>query len=140
MADKALLLGINSYKKVSSLRGCVNDVDNMRKLLTEVFGFNPSNVKVLLNDKVVKKDVKAQMAWLFKDAKPNDRVVEWIRSLATLSLPAIAVYELAAGIRRLPPGTVIDFCWAGQRDENVALLCCGCLGSIAKMGSSSGGK
>lgn len=75
MADKALLLGINSYKKVNSLRGCVNDVDNMRKLLTEVFGFNPSNVKVLLNDKVVKKDVKAQMAWLFKDAKPNDRVV-----------------------------------------------------------------
>jgi hypothetical protein len=75
MADKALLLGINTYKKVNSLRGCVNDVDNMRKLLTETFGFSPANVKVLLNDKVVKKDVKAQMAWLFKDAKPNDRVV-----------------------------------------------------------------
>lgn len=75
MADKALLLGINQYKKVSSLLGCVNDVDNMRRLLTEVFGFSPSNVKVLLNEKVVKKDVKAQMAWLFKDAKPNDRIV-----------------------------------------------------------------
>jgi uncharacterized caspase-like protein len=75
MADKALLLGINSYKKVNSLRGCINDVDNMRKLLTEVFGFNPSNVKVLLNDKVVKKDVKAHLAWLFNDAKPNDRIV-----------------------------------------------------------------
>ena len=36
--------------------------------------------------------------------RPNERVVEWIRSLTSLSLPAIAVYELAAGIRRLPPG------------------------------------
>ncbi len=75
MADKALLLGINTYKKVNSLRGCVNDVDNMRNLLTEIFGFNPSNVKLLLNEKVVKKHVTAQMAWLFQDAKPNDRVV-----------------------------------------------------------------
>ncbi|MCY2977270.1 MAG: caspase family protein [Planctomycetota bacterium] len=75
MADKALLLGINDYKKVNPLRGCVNDVDNMYKLLTEVFKFNSSNVKRLLNEKVVKKDVKAQMAWLLKDAKPNDRIV-----------------------------------------------------------------
>jgi metacaspase-1 len=75
MADKALLLGINTYKKVNALRGCVNDVENMRKLLTEAFGFSQANVKVLLNEKVIKKDVKTQMAWLFKDAKANDRIV-----------------------------------------------------------------
>jgi len=75
MANKALLLGINNYKQVNSLRGCVNDVENMRHLLIEVFKFNTSNVKVLLNQKVIKKDVKAQMTWLFKDAKPNDHLV-----------------------------------------------------------------
>lgn len=75
VADKALLLGINNYKKVTPLRGCVNDVENMRKLLTEIYGFNPSNVKVLLNQKAVKKEVRTQMAWLFRDAKPNERVV-----------------------------------------------------------------
>jgi len=75
MADKALLLGINTYKKVSHLRGCVNDVDNMRGVLTEVFGFKPANVKVLLNDRVIKKDVNAEMAWLLKDAQPKDRIV-----------------------------------------------------------------
>ena len=39
MPDKALLLGINDYKNVNSLRGCVHDVENMRRLLTEVCGF-----------------------------------------------------------------------------------------------------
>lgn len=36
--------------------------------------------------------------------KPDPRVIEWIRSLPVLSLTAVTVYELAAGIRRLPAG------------------------------------
>lgn len=36
--------------------------------------------------------------------KPDARVIEWIRSLPSLLLTAVTVYELAAGIRRLPPG------------------------------------
>lgn len=36
--------------------------------------------------------------------KPNDRVLDWIRSLPSLRFPAVVVYELASGIRRLPPG------------------------------------
>src|SRR5437016_12008531 len=75
MADKALLLGINNYKKVNGLNGCASDVDNMRRLLTEQFQFRPENVKVLLDQNVVKKDVKKQMNWLFDDAQPGDRVV-----------------------------------------------------------------
>jgi hypothetical protein len=75
MADKALLLGINNYKKVNPLRGCVNDVENMRRLLADVFGFSTANVKTLLNEKVVKSEIKKQMKWLFKDAGPDDRLV-----------------------------------------------------------------
>jgi hypothetical protein len=75
MADKALLLGINNYKKVNPLCGCVNDVENMRRLLTEVFGFSPANVKTLLNEKVVKSEIKKQMKWLFKEAAPGDRLL-----------------------------------------------------------------
>ena len=36
--------------------------------------------------------------------KPDPRVIEWIRSLPVLSITAITVYELAAGIRRLANG------------------------------------
>lgn len=75
MADKALLLGINQYKKVNSLRGCVNDVENMRKLLIDELGFSQPNVKVLVDQRVLKSEVKKQMKWLFKDAQPEDRIV-----------------------------------------------------------------
>ena len=80
MSDKALLLGINEFKKISGLNGCVNDVENMYRLLTEQFGFNPANVKKLLNENVVKSDVKKQMKWLFKDAQPGDRLVFHVSS------------------------------------------------------------
>ena len=36
--------------------------------------------------------------------EPNLQVLEWIRLLPALKLPAVAVYELAAGIRHLPAG------------------------------------
>jgi hypothetical protein len=75
MPDKAVLLGVNAYKNFSSLRGCVNDVQNMRELLTEELGFRPANVKVLLDDKVVKAEVNKLKKWLLQDGKPGDRLV-----------------------------------------------------------------
>jgi hypothetical protein len=75
VADKALLLGINEYRNVNHLRGCLNDVENMRKVLTDVFGFDAKNVKSLTNDAVTKDDVQKQMKWLFRDARDGDRVV-----------------------------------------------------------------
>src|SRR5262249_46481621 len=75
MPDKAVLLGVNAYKNFGSLRGCVNDVHNMRNLLTEDFGFIPANLKLLLDDKVIKTEVNKLKKWLLKDAKAHDRLV-----------------------------------------------------------------
>ena len=36
--------------------------------------------------------------------RPNARVVDWIRRLPALLLPSVALYELAAGVKRLPAG------------------------------------
>ena len=36
--------------------------------------------------------------------EPSVQVLGWIRSLPSLRLPAITVYELAAGVKRLPSG------------------------------------
>jgi predicted nucleic acid-binding protein len=36
--------------------------------------------------------------------KPDPKVVAWIGNLPSLALPAVAIYELASGIQRLPPG------------------------------------
>ena len=75
MADKAAIFGINEYKKVPSLNGCANDVENMRSLLTGVFGFDPKNVKTFTDSKVTKVEVQRQMKWLFRDVAAGDRVV-----------------------------------------------------------------
>ena len=60
MADKALLLGINEYESVGDLRGCLDDVENMTGVLTEVFGFDPKNIRTLLDQKAVKAEVQKQ--------------------------------------------------------------------------------
>lgn len=36
--------------------------------------------------------------------RPDAKVIEWIRQLPSLLLPSIAIYELAAGVKRLPAG------------------------------------
>ena len=48
---RALLIGIDKYKAVSNLKGAVNDVALMKKVLIEKFQFKPENIKVLKNDK-----------------------------------------------------------------------------------------
>ncbi len=75
MADKALILGINHYKSVSALRGCVNDAQDMARLMAETFGFAADHVKVLTDDEVTKRAVRSHVTgWLFADAQPGDRL------------------------------------------------------------------
>lgn len=75
MSDKALLIGINEYEKVSSLRGCVNDVHNMERLLTSHLGFKPSSIRKLLDGDAKKKKITEGMNWLFRDVREGDRLV-----------------------------------------------------------------
>jgi metacaspase-1 len=46
---KALLVGINYKKTSGELRGCVNDINNMKDNLIKHFGYRPENI-VLLHD------------------------------------------------------------------------------------------
>lgn len=41
--------------------------------------------------------------------KPDPKVVAWIGTLPSILLPAVGVYELASGIRRLPAGEKRSF-------------------------------
>ena len=75
MADKAFLNGINNYKHISDLRGCENDVDQLRELLLKHFGFSSNNIRTRKNERVTKAEIKSGWAWLLKGAKPGDRLV-----------------------------------------------------------------
>lgn len=52
----ALLVGIDNYKDVNKLRGCVNDVTDMRRTLVEIYKFpdDDKHIKVLTNEKATK--------------------------------------------------------------------------------------
>jgi len=74
--DKALLIGINTYlAPVSSLAGTHNDVDSMRKLLTEGFGVAEKDIKVLLDEQATRSNILSAMDdWLIGQSASNDRV------------------------------------------------------------------
>ncbi|MGE3776260.1 MAG: caspase family protein [Pirellulaceae bacterium] len=75
MADRALLTGINQYKYISHLRGCVNDVRMVERLLIEVFGFAAANIKTLIDSQVTKERITKEWARMLKDVKRGDRIV-----------------------------------------------------------------
>jgi hypothetical protein len=74
---KALLVGINIYKPEldTNLRGCVNDVETMRKLLVDNFGFNPENIRVLVDERATKQGILDRLKWLLNGSKEGDELV-----------------------------------------------------------------
>jgi hypothetical protein len=51
MLKKALLIGINYYDTPQAeLKGCINDVVNMRNMLIDAYGYEPQHITVLRDD------------------------------------------------------------------------------------------
>ena len=68
-------MGINNYSKIGDLRGCLNDVESMNKLLMEQFGFKKSSIKIRRDQQVTKADLRKHWEWLLKDTSPGDRLI-----------------------------------------------------------------
>ena len=75
MADRALLVGVNQYKTISSLRGCRNDVARMRELLVELFGFDEREIRVREDGDAIRTILDEDMNWLVQDAGAGDRLL-----------------------------------------------------------------
>ncbi len=75
MADKAFLSGINDYKTIGDLRGCVNDTVTIRRLLVDEFGFDEGNIRVKKDSEVTKPALNKGWKWLLRNAKRGDRLV-----------------------------------------------------------------
>jgi len=73
MAKRAVLIGINKYQVPGSdLRGCVNDVNNLQKVLTRYYGFAGKDITVLTDLKATKKAMEAAIQKLVAGAKKCD--------------------------------------------------------------------
>lgn len=72
MAGKrALCVGINTFKNfpTAALRGCVNDAEDMVKLLKELRGFNDSEIVVLTESKATKAAIMKHLRQMVEEAK-----------------------------------------------------------------------
>lgn len=74
MARKALLCGINAYAD-QPLRGCVNDVLNVQRVLLDRFGFSSADVQLLLDQACLKSRLLEGWRWLTSGAQAGDVLV-----------------------------------------------------------------
>jgi metacaspase-1 len=73
MSTKALLIGINHYRVAGAdLRGCLNDVRQMRDLLTEVYGVPDRDIAVLTDLEATKSSMQAKLEDLVGSARSGD--------------------------------------------------------------------
>lgn len=76
MAKKAVLIGVNRYRiPGADLRGCVNDIKNMKELLTRDYGFRAADIVTLLDFAATKKAIETEIAKLIKGARSGDVVL-----------------------------------------------------------------
>jgi hypothetical protein len=76
MVRRALLIGINKYQVAGAdLRGCVNDVKDVRDALIEFYGFKKADIAVLVDGDATKKSIEAGVKTLMRSSKKGDVAV-----------------------------------------------------------------
>ncbi|POG79593.1 caspase domain-containing protein [Rhizophagus irregularis DAOM 181602=DAOM 197198] len=75
---RALLIGINYFGTPFELKGCINDVANVKSFLIELYNFREADMVILTDDQSDPKkipnreNILSAMRWLVHDARPND--------------------------------------------------------------------
>ncbi|KAJ1908590.1 Ca(2+)-dependent cysteine protease [Tieghemiomyces parasiticus] len=75
---RALLIGINYIGQTSALKGCINDVHNIKSFLIDCFSFRECDMVILTDDSKdprslpTRANLTRAMHWLVSDARPND--------------------------------------------------------------------
>ena len=76
---KSLLIGINYFGQSGELRGCINDVNNVKKLIMSMgFPGSTAHMRVLTDEtrkpdtRPTRKNIIEGIKWLLRDGQPND--------------------------------------------------------------------
>ena len=70
--NHALLVGINDYQHVRDLRGSVNDILQIKRVLLGELGFDERNVQTLTNQEATKENILAALAQLAQQTRAGD--------------------------------------------------------------------
>jgi hypothetical protein len=71
---KALLVGINYEGTSSELKGCVNDVYDLRDMLISKYNYNPDNIQLLINTVATRKNILDTFTTLLQSANEGDHI------------------------------------------------------------------
>lgn len=71
---KALLVGINYVGTTAELRGCVNDVNDLKDLLMTKYGYTVSNIVTLTDNRATKQNIMTQLTKLIQNGKSGDNL------------------------------------------------------------------
>ncbi|KAG2200326.1 hypothetical protein INT46_002366 [Mucor plumbeus] len=75
---RALLIGINYFGTSNELKGCINDVHNIKAFLVQLYNFREADMVILTDDQAdprhvpTKRNIIEAMQWLVRDSRPND--------------------------------------------------------------------
>jgi metacaspase-1 len=73
MAKRAVLIGVNKYRiPGADLRGCVNDVKNLQKVLKKLYGFANEDITVLTDFDATKKNIQTAIRKLVRSGRKGD--------------------------------------------------------------------
>lgn len=73
MHKRAFLCGINRYQiPGADLRGCVNDVENMRSVLTDLYGFSTDDISVITDSDATKANIESGLTDLVEGSGAGD--------------------------------------------------------------------
>jgi metacaspase-1 len=75
MKKHALLVGINDYKSINDLQGCINDVTNVRNILKNYFGYTNNDIRVLIDERATKKNILYRLENMVKKSKAGDSLI-----------------------------------------------------------------
>jgi metacaspase-1 len=75
MKKHALLVGINDYKNINDLQGCINDVTNVRNILKTFFGFRNIDIRVLTDERATKKNILYRLERMVKKSRKGDLLI-----------------------------------------------------------------
>ncbi|AKG20737.1 caspase family protein [Calothrix sp. 336/3] len=158
----ALLVGINEYSgEINPLRGCVNDVLLQKELLIHRFGFQPQDIKILIDKQATRQGIlTAFEQHLINQAKPGDVVVFHFSGhgsqvadpdkdspdgLNSTLVPIDSGYQSAGGTVQDIMGHTLFLLMYALKTENVTFVLDSCHSGGAKRGnfmvrSRDGGK
>jgi Caspase domain/Domain of unknown function (DUF4384) len=157
----ALLVGINKYTNSEPLRGCVNDVLLQKHLLIHRFGFNPQDIKILLDGDATRRSIlTAFEQHLIDRAKPGDTVVFHFSGhgsriedpdkdepdgLNSTLVPIDSGYKAGGGVVQDIMGHTLFLLMYALKTDNVTVVLDSCYSGGAKRGnltvrSRNGGK